>query len=62
MIRTRRGTRRREVDKSGSSQILLPYSKDTSGTLLLLLLLEVYENGMGIVNDLRGVSGGPFIG
>ena len=24
-----------------------PYSKDTSGTLLLLLLLEVYENENG---------------
>ena len=45
-----------------SSSSHTPYSKDTSGTLLLLLLLEVYENGMGIVNDLRGVSGGPFIG
>ena len=45
-----------------SSSSHTPYSKDTSGTLLLLLLLEVYENGMGNVNDLRGVSGGPFIG
>ena len=43
-----------------SSSSHTPYSKDTSGTLLLLLLLEVYENENG--NDLRGVSGGPFIG
>ena len=41
VIRTRRGTRRREADTSGSSPILLlahsPYSNDTSGVLLLLL-------------------------
>ena len=43
-----------------SSSSHTPYSKDASGTLLLLLLLEVYENGMRIVNDLRGVSGGPL--
>ena len=44
-----------QVEERPTSPVLLrsssshtPYSKDTSGTLLLLLLLEVYENGMGM--------------
>ena len=55
MIRTRRSTRRREDDMSGSSPILLLvhslYSNDTSGDLLLLL-----QQMNGVVNGvfLRG--------
>ena len=60
MIRTRRSTRRREADTSGSSPILhlvhFLYSNDTSGVLLLLLLLVKNVNG----ECLERVCGGPF--
>ena len=60
MIRTYRGTRRREADTSGSSPILLLahslYSNDTSGVLLLLL-----QQVNGVVNGVfERVCGGPF--
>ena len=61
MIHTRRGTRRREADTSGSSPILLLahslYSNDTSGVLLLLLQ---QVNGMVNGSMLDRVCGGPL--
>ena len=61
VIRTRRGTRWREADTSGSSPILLLahslYSSDTSGVLLLLL-----QQVNGVVNGecLERVCGGSL--
>ena len=60
MIRTRRGTRRRETDTAGSSPILLLahslYSNDTSGVLLLLL-----QQVNGVVNGVfERVCGRPL--